>query len=76
MKDKTYYQVEYLFFTTTLCYFISNKGVPPAMLGQHQYIMGQQGMPYFNVQQPIYGFEDYQHQLMQSRVPMVSINIS
>lgn len=48
----------------------STAGVPPAMLGQHQYIMGQQGMPFYNVQQPIYGFDDYQHQLMQSRVPM------
>ncbi|CAB3374253.1 Hypothetical predicted protein [Cloeon dipterum] len=49
----------------------STAGVPPAMLShQQQYIMGQGQVPYFNVQQPIYSFDDFQHQMLSSRVPM------
>lgn len=43
------------------------------MLSHQQYIMGQGTMPFFNVQQPIYSFDDYQHQMMSSRVPMVRL---
>lgn len=39
-------------------------GVPP-MLGTHQYIMSQGGLPYF--QQPVYSYEDLQ--LLQQRIP-------
>jgi hypothetical protein len=41
-------------------------GVPP-MLGTHQYIMSQGGLPYF--QQPVYSYEDLQ--LLQQRIPHV-----
>nr|CAD7196532.1 unnamed protein product [Timema douglasi] len=39
-------------------------GVPP-MMGTHQYIMSQGGLPYF--QQPVYTYEDLQ--LVQQRIP-------
>jgi hypothetical protein len=42
-------------------------GVPP-MLGTHQYIMSQGGLPFF--QQPaVYSYEDLQ--LLQQRIPHV-----
>jgi len=42
-------------------------GVPP-MLGTHQYIMSQGGLPFF--QQPVYSYEDLQ--LLQQRIPHVA----
>ncbi|KAG8227090.1 hypothetical protein J437_LFUL007427 [Ladona fulva] len=44
-------------------------GVPPIM-GTHQYIMSQAGLPYFaGVQQPVFSYEDLQ--LLQQRIPHV-----
>ncbi|XP_022249001.1 ubiquitin-associated protein 2-like isoform X2 [Limulus polyphemus] len=41
-------------------------GVPPAMVG-HQYFVGQAGLPFYGLQQPVYSYEDLQ--ILQSRLP-------